>query len=285
MSIYSIAKSNGLYSDRAIYDFLKDFVSLTFGSFFERSQALRFISGFPYANALEDAVLAGIRLLSDQSIPYHLRHWFVANKHTYLKPDPALAHELYQHWFKIAQEENLPHQILLDIAKYILAFYATGPNQNPTGDVDVRQDALDYLLDLTDSSEYKMEAYAVLIISGEMDEQLFARQSLESENATETEAKQKLSKLMFEIEGLDISTQLEQEIETRMNIVFKSLFSTQREEILKEDKNEFALDDFLYTCGFVHDLEQKYHKSLSAEEVQETYKLVVKKWCTCSSSE
>lgn len=226
---------------------------------YHRLCMLKTLESIPINNNIEILINIILKMSEESNINKSLLYFFWSNKKLNFYFNDEIKHKMYELYFN--KVENI--DIMFDMSCYLLSKFGN--------ESIVRQDALDFLVDVTDdfinnSNEHVYTAANILFTYGQPDEKFYGCKIIQKVKELDKEVKIK----MFE---LDSKIELEYYIFCKMYNSLNSLPISQKTIVLNsmkgEDKQDIDYFCFLHDC--LDEVVKEYSNKFTKENIEEIY--------------
>jgi hypothetical protein len=245
---------------------------------------LKTLASIPVKDSVDILIDIIIKISEESNINNSLLYFFWSNQKSIFYFSDDVRHRMYELYFNKIQNKFDNIEIVLDICAYLLSKYGS--------ESVVRQDALDFLVDITDdlennSIELVYTAANILFTCGQPDEKFYGykiMQKVRSENMINNSNSVNNSNKELSLITFKLNTDIEMEyyIFSKMYASLNALPISQKTIVLnsmkckeKEDIDYFC---FLHDC--LDDVIREYTNIFDKEKIEEIYNSSISKFST-----
>jgi hypothetical protein len=246
------------------FNSIKEFALDSHNNIYHRLCMLKTLASIPVKDSIDISIDIIMKMNEESNVDKSLLYYFWSNQKSLFYFSDEVRHRMYEIYFNTVQNKFENINIVFDMCSYLLSKYGS--------ESVVRQDALDFLVDITDDLEkYSISqvytAANILFTYGQPDEKFYGYKIMQKVVSD----KDKINEIItFK---LDIKKEIEYYIFSKMYASLNSLPLSQKTIVLNSMKGE-EKEDIDYFC-FLHDcmdeVVKEYSNLLSKEEVEEIY--------------
>lgn len=255
------------------FNSIKEYTLDSHNNIYHRLCMLKTLASIPVKDSIDILIDIILKINEESNIDKSLLYFFWSNQKSIFYFSDEVRHRMYELYFNTLQNKFDNIEIVFDMCTYLLSKYGS--------ESVVRQDALDFLVDITDDLEKYSISHVytsanILFTYGQPDEKFYGYKMMQK---IESDSNKPNKMIIFK---LDTKIEMEYYIFSKMYASLNSLPISQKTIVLNSMKCE-EKEDVDYFC-FLHDcldeVIREYTNIFDKEKIEEIYNSSILKFST-----